>query len=589
MGCVALVLAVAHAPAWGAYALSLGSGQGSAGQVALSVTSDDPVVGLRVAVEIDPTKLQITHVDRANNLGGTIGAEHVATEIFANGFTLDVVMDAEEPFDGQTIPAGTTELAMIDVRAKCPSAGSPAALTFVDDVLGSPKLSNLIVLAGTSIGVGEGLQLNHGSFTPECDTQRLIVETTALPTGVMEGAIRILVENTQPVEGFVVAVGHDPNLATLQEINISGTATEQAGAEFVHDNLYPDGGTLGVILDFDAPFDGQTLAANGQEHHVANFVYRYAGSPITAPDCVTVPLRLEDDTFGDPPLVNLLVEEQLSITEAEGLTLVDGSIMFCEGEREIVFSINDDGVTIRENGCAEVGYFYTSAADPIQGVSIASCYDDRLTVGDINLEGSITASVNAEFVNHHAESGELIIGILVDSTPPVSPERMFPSTDVPTLLCRIEFCDQAGQISCGEMLDITFCDGAVGAGSVPINNRAAVYHQSIPPKLIAGTLEVGGAEEFRRGDCNFDGEVDIADPPSILGHVFSGVFYPPCMDACDANDDGTIDLADSVKVLRWLFKFGSEPPAPGPFVPGPDPTPDLFGSDLGCEASGECD
>jgi len=110
----------------------------------------------------------------------------------------------------------------------------------------------------------------------------------------------------------------------------------------------------------------------------------------------------------------------------------------------------------------------------------------------------------------------------------------------------------------------------------------------VPANLHAGEVCVAAVPAFKRGDCNFDGEVDIADPAATMSYVFLGVYHPPCLDACDSNDDGVIDLADTVKTLRFLFKFGSPPPAPGPYVAGPDPTPDVYGLDLGCAAGDAC-
>jgi len=594
--CMALagaLFVLGPATTFGRNALSLSSGEGRTGQVTLSVTSDDPVEGFVAAVKFDGSKIQVTHVDRENNLSKTLGAELVVTEIYSNGFTLGVVMDVEEPFEGQTIPAGTTEVAKIDIRSVCPGQAEPTALEFVDNEFGSPPLVNLIVVNGVSISVDEGLELENGTWTPQCEVQRLIAKApaSAVPTNE-QAEVQVLVDNTAPLEGFVVVLANEDN-AKLQNITVSGTATEQAGAEFVQPEIYDGGGSLGVILDFDAPFEGQTIPVGAEPALLAKFVYAYVGSSLAPGAEATTALSFEDGKFGDPPLDNLLVEGGLSVL-GDALQKVGDTIRWTGPSKvDIDFWVNIDGVTIPEGGCAEVGYFYSSRTNPIQGVSIASCYDKRLTVKNMNLEGSITAAVNAEFVQYHAENGELIIGILVDSTPPVSIDRMLPPTgEDPNdrlLLARIEFCDEGHQLKCGECLPITFCDGAVGAGSVPINNRAAVFHQSIAPNLHNGELCVTAVAAFRRGDCNFDGEVDIADPPSILGHVFTQVFFPPCLDACDANDDGTVDLADSVRVLRWLFKFGPEPPDPGPYTPGPDPTPDLYGRDLGCEAATTCE
>jgi hypothetical protein len=87
--------------------------------------------------------------------------------------------------------------------------------------------------------------------------------------------------------------------------------------------------------------------------------------------------------------------------------------------------------------------------------------------------------------------------------------------------------------------------------------------------------------DFRRGDCNVDASIDIADAIFALG-----ILFPPpgpdarCLDACDANGDGSVDVADAVSLLGLLFG------APGPPLPPPypdcgyDPTPV---DKVGCE------
>ncbi|MCA8960038.1 MAG: CRTAC1 family protein [Planctomycetes bacterium] len=76
---------------------------------------------------------------------------------------------------------------------------------------------------------------------------------------------------------------------------------------------------------------------------------------------------------------------------------------------------------------------------------------------------------------------------------------------------------------------------------------------------------------FRRGDVDFDGAITIADAIAILIPPTGG---PDCDDAQDANDDGQIDIADPITLLSYLFIGGSAPPAPA-LDCGLDPTPDL--------------
>lgn len=77
--------------------------------------------------------------------------------------------------------------------------------------------------------------------------------------------------------------------------------------------------------------------------------------------------------------------------------------------------------------------------------------------------------------------------------------------------------------------------------------------------------------DFRRGDCNDDGTVDIGDPVATLPLLFSQPAPPPCVDACDANGDGNFNLGDTVYLLNHLFVNGPAPTDPFPTC-GLDPT-----------------
>jgi hypothetical protein len=215
--------------------------------------------------------------------------------------------------------------------------------------------------------------------------------------------------------------------------------------------------------------------------------------------------------------------------------------------------------------------------------------DNQGIVGPTHLDGTMTDGINAEFVSFNADNdaGELIVGVLVDSTPPVPINHMYPPTMTPTKVINITF-DIPPEADCDTVYTLDFVDDLTGAGDVEIENRAAVWNQSVPVEGVAGCITVGGDAAFIRGDCNTDGMVDIADPAATMSHLFLGVFDPQCMDACDSNDDGTVDVADTVNTLHFLFKLGPEPPDPGPYVAGSDPTPDAYGLDLGCDAGDPC-
>ncbi|MGE3166586.1 MAG: hypothetical protein AB7O52_16925 [Planctomycetota bacterium] len=82
-----------------------------------------------------------------------------------------------------------------------------------------------------------------------------------------------------------------------------------------------------------------------------------------------------------------------------------------------------------------------------------------------------------------------------------------------------------------------------------------------------------GTPSLIRGDCNADGNFNIADPISLLGYLFSQGVTPVCFDACDCNDDGQANIADAICTLSVLFGGAAPPPAPYPGC-GTDPTND---------------
>lgn len=88
------------------------------------------------------------------------------------------------------------------------------------------------------------------------------------------------------------------------------------------------------------------------------------------------------------------------------------------------------------------------------------------------------------------------------------------------------------------------------------------------------------AAEFRRGDCNGDGSINLADAVHCLSVLFlTPSTTPDCIDACDGNDDGALNLADAVRMLNALF---AAEPLPGPYpLCGADPSADAMTCALG--------
>ncbi len=139
----------------------------------------------------------------------------------------------------------------------------------------------------------------------------------------------------------------------------------------------------------------------------------------------------------------------------------------------------------------------------------------------------------------------------------------------------IDFCGDAdgpGNLATGG-------PAAVSGGSDGYTNRITIYSSS------DGNGNTGGGDEFRRGDTDGNGAIEITDPINNLSFQFLGTFTPPCLDAADFDDNGKVEITDPIASLSHQF-LGTAPPAPpGKDTCGVDPTEDApdVGGELGCE------
>ncbi|MGE4632607.1 MAG: proprotein convertase P-domain-containing protein, partial [Planctomycetota bacterium] len=113
------------------------------------------------------------------------------------------------------------------------------------------------------------------------------------------------------------------------------------------------------------------------------------------------------------------------------------------------------------------------------------------------------------------------------------------------------------------------------ATAAPTDGTLLVTGHAVAGAISADSLIPGFPPSplMRRGDCNADGQLNIADAIAALSLLFLGSGDPPCADACDVNDDGQIDIADPVYQLDWLFGRRETLPPPYPNC-GNDPTAD---------------
>ncbi|MBI4586682.1 MAG: hypothetical protein HY717_21935 [Planctomycetes bacterium] len=89
--------------------------------------------------------------------------------------------------------------------------------------------------------------------------------------------------------------------------------------------------------------------------------------------------------------------------------------------------------------------------------------------------------------------------------------------------------------------------------------------------------------QFRRGDANADGALDVSDAVFALLYLFAGRQAPACEKSLDCDQSGKLEVADPIVLLRHLFLNG--PPPPEPFAAcGSDPA----AAELACKAFPPC-
>lgn len=113
--------------------------------------------------------------------------------------------------------------------------------------------------------------------------------------------------------------------------------------------------------------------------------------------------------------------------------------------------------------------------------------------------------------------------------------------------------------------------------------RADGSEELSQPAVFEGDDSSEGAPQFRRGDYNDDGQVDLSDATATLGYLFTGADEPGCFQAADTTADGTVNIAGAVVSLNFLFLGGTALPAPGPYNCGSADGP------LDCQSYSSCD
>ena len=104
---------------------------------------------------------------------------------------------------------------------------------------------------------------------------------------------------------------------------------------------------------------------------------------------------------------------------------------------------------------------------------------------------------------------------------------------------------------------------AVGDYPILIQNPLIVNTDGTKP-AVQNTLSMITVEDYKKGDVDGDGVVDLADAVLVINHYVGKPVNKFVAKAADVDGDGVIDLADAVRIINfYVGKVQSLAPSVG--------------------------
>ena len=202
---------------------------------------------------------------------------------------------------------------------------------------------------------------------------------------------------------------------------------------------------------------------------------------------------------------------------------------------------------------------------------------------DFEASGALVYLDSTDSFVHHEVTTEGAIGAVVLS---LADAAVLPSGSEICVAKLRALIDPAAISAHPEAVSFEFLSGLQGSGA-PVALEVVEDGVGRQPRTRGLQAEVVTLRvvQFKRGDTDGDGELDIGDAVRVFGFLFRG--FPEeliCARAADANDSGRVDISDGIEVLAHLFLTAM--PLPPPFI---DCGEDLTEDDLDCRAFQACE
>ena len=301
-------------------------------------------------------------------------------------------------------------------------------------------------------------------------------------TGLNSTSMDVLLLATEETEGFVIAVSYPTELVSVSNLRVTGTATDDAGAELVVADVFDATGgfTLGVVLDSKPPFDGQFIAPLATEQVIA----RFDVTPDLAVNEVTELFFDFEDGINDPPLDNILVQSGFSLGIGPDLTSDSGSLLLLPGAPDELFLAD---ATVPAEGTAAVEVLLSNETGDVQAFVLSVEHEAGVSVESIDIAGTVTDDVGAEFVVATLEANGGTLAVVLDLDEPLDGQTIAVGVEQHIANYVVSCDDPPLAPAPAETFEISFVNGVYG--DPLLDNVLVIDNVSIDP-IIEDTATI---------------------------------------------------------------------------------------------------